>query len=232
MSHPLPELNTLVRVCIGEGDREGYASRVESRDGLVLTLAAPSFAGDLFVTRAGMGLVVRWTGSRGVFEVDGLLEAVDRDESVLVWTIRTVGDIRLAQRRRYVRVAFTDPVILRPAGPPAEGSGVIVVMGIDLGEGGLRVRGPAGACQVGDALIVEFHLDAVVMTVPGTVLRSAPWAGAPGVEAEPARGVGVVPERRDEIVIAFDEPVPAEDVIRRWVLRQQVLARRRGRAPW
>jgi c-di-GMP-binding flagellar brake protein YcgR len=227
VKHVLPDLNSLVRVCIGEGDGEGYASRVENRDGRLLTVAAPSFAGDLFATREGMQVVVRWTGGRGVFEVDGLLETVDHDESVLVWTIRTTGDVRLAQRRRYARVAFTEPLAVHcvedAAGAEATGSWSGV--GVDLGEGGIRLRLPAGVVQVGEQVTVELRLDDEPMTLPGMVLRARPTG-----EADVATSGRPTPV--DDVVVEFSEPVPGEDVIRRWVLRQQVLARRRERAPW
>lgn len=207
MSHALPEVNDLVRVCVA-GDPQGQPSRVEDVIGASLVLAAPSYAGDLVTTRVGMAALVRWTGARGLFEVDVVLDEVRRHDAVAVWVVHPTSEVRVQQRRRYARVHAKMPMVFVPCGDkPAE---VVDGAGVDLSEGGLRARVAADAIGEGARLQARFALDDEAVSVLGSVIKVRPA------------------ERQSEIVVIFDEPVADEAVIRRWVLRQQILARRKA----
>lgn len=206
MSFALPEVNDLVRVCV-DGDPHGQPSRVEDVSGPSLLLAAPSYAGDLVTTRVGMAALVRWTGARGLFEVDVALDEVRRHDTVAVWQVHATSAVRVLQRRRYARVRADVPMVFVPrADTPPE---VVDGAGIDLSEGGLRARVPAGAIAEAARLQARFALDDQAVSVLGSVIKVTPQG------------------RQSEIVVIFEEPVADEAVIRRWVLRQQILARRK-----
>jgi c-di-GMP-binding flagellar brake protein YcgR len=207
VSHALPEVNELVRICVAD-DRQGQPSRVEDSTATTLVLAAPSYAGDLLTTRVGMAALVRWTGARGLFEVDVALDRVRRHDAVAVWEVHPTSEVRVQQRRRYARVRAELPMVFVPrADTPAE---VVNGTGVDLSEGGLRARVPAGAIVEGARLQARFALDDEAVSVLGSVIKVA------------------VAGRQAEVVVIFEEPVADEAVIRRWVLRQQILARRKA----
>lgn len=205
MTHPMPGVNHLVRVRVGD-DVNAHRSRVEDVAPAALLIAAPSYAGDLLTTRVGMPLSVQWTGPRGVFEVDGELAEVLRRGAVTLWSVRVTSPVRVVQRRRYARARCEVPMTFQSCDPPAE---EVTGTGVDLSEGGLRARVPAGTLAETARVQARFVLDGQAVTVVGSVIKLVPQPRAP------------------EIVVIFEQPVDDDAVIRRWVLQQQILARRK-----
>ncbi|MGN6087871.1 MAG: PilZ domain-containing protein [Actinomycetales bacterium] len=208
----LPAVNALVRVAVKPEDLQGFPSRVEavehdpSHSAPRLVIAAPGFVGDLVTLVDGMPLLVRWTGSAGVFEVSGRLESVAA-EGVKVWRVELVGDIRRTERRRYARASSSTPLRL----VPLRDTPVVVLAGwvSDLSEGGLRGR-VSGRVAPGERVRAHVTLDERQLQADGHV-----------IDVREGDRHGEL-----ELVVRFEEPVREEDLIRRWVLRQQVLARR------
>lgn len=210
MTLQLPDVNTLVRVDV-VGDGAGHPSRVEDRDGQRLLLAAPRYGGDLAAPQPGDLLAIRWTNLRGVCVAPAEFVAGQRRPMPL-WEVQAVGTVEIEQRRRYARAPASDPVAIVRR-PPAEVALTAVVGGqlVDIGEGGMRCRLAGAAPEPGEDLQVRLDLDGEQVEVTGQVLRCFTVGDA--VEA----------------VVAFEEPVRCADAIRRYVLRQQVRARRTAR---
>jgi hypothetical protein len=217
----LPQVNTLVRVVLE--DDEERPSRVESDDDGLLTVAAPWHAATL-APAAGEPLALRWATVRGICEIAATLVAVAWEHQVPLWRVRAEGDIRVLQRRRFVRADASAPVTVAPvpAGPDAERIEPVMATLTNLSEGGARCRvenitalEQAGLVADG-AIELRLSLGAAIVHVVGEVVRitpDVPWTA----------------KDRAEIVAAFEAPEQAADLIRRYVLHQQVLARRAAR---
>jgi hypothetical protein len=217
----LPALNSLVRVVLA--DEEERPSRVESHDGGLLTVAAPWHAATL-APQAGEPLSIRWPSVRGICEVGATLVAVDRENAVPLWRVQPEGEVRILQRRRFVRADASAPVTVAPIPENTETGRIEPVMATlsNLSEGGARCRvegitalEKAGLVEDG-AIEMRLSLGAAIVHVVGVVIRITP-------------DVPWTPKDRAEIVAAFEAPDQAADLIRRYVLNQQVLARRAAR---
>jgi hypothetical protein len=219
----LPPLNSLVRVVLA--DTEERPSRVEAADGGLLTVAAPWHPAAL-APAPGEALAVRWASVRGIHEIAAILVAVERENALALWRVQTEGEVRILQRRRFVRVDAIAPVTVVPMNADADCTNQPQpVLGtiVNLSEGGARCRvegltalAAAGLAEDGE-VEVRISLGAVVIRVVGIVVRvipDAPWT----------------PKDAAEVVVSFEAPDHAADLIRRFVLTQQVLARRATRA--
>ena len=219
----LPHVNSLVRVAVDPEDLQGYPSRVEAvataalaavsaelgTVGVVgsrLAVAAPSFAGDLLTADEGLPVLVRWTVKNGVASVQAELERVEHGE-VTTWVVRVTSAVEHLQRRRFARARATTPLHLVPLRDAP--SPVLPGWVSDLSEGGLRGR-VTGKVTPGERVTAHVQLDELHLRTIGEVLD---------IRASGRHG-------ELEVVVRFEEPVREEDLIRRWVLRQQVLARR------
>jgi hypothetical protein len=132
-SHPadvvLPGVNALVRLTIGAGpglDDDPVATNVPSRiedvvpaDPRVkgsrpqLLVAVPHYAGDVNVPRPGAACAVSWVSSDGVYDLPtGFLERVVVGPTVWAWRVEVIGHAERAQRRRFVRVPWTRPIVV------------------------------------------------------------------------------------------------------------------------
>ena len=205
----LPVLNALVRVRLGDDGGSSYASRVEDTDGAELLLAAPSYAGDLREPVPGDGITLLWTGVRGMYSARVQFAGIERSGGVRCWHVRVTGAVRVEQRRRFARVPIGAPVQVEVEGRPDSVVGRV----LDLGEGGVRARfEPAADLRPGDRVSLRLGLDARLVVIGGSVLR---------VLARTADG--------QEVVLVLDEHRLHSDAIRRFVLQQQLLARRAAR---
>jgi hypothetical protein len=203
-----PEINALVELTVVGG--EAYASRVEDRQGDLITVAAPLDLLVADVPEIGRQVVLRWTaGARGRYVAPAEVVEVHH-EQVSTWEIKITGQLWIEQNRRYVRGGGGEPIRLRrmlePEDPAVDGRVV------DISE--RSVRGQVGRFEVkaGDPVVARIVLDEDVVEVEGYVLR---------VLDQPEHvGAGVV--------VIFEPDEHQATVIRRYVLRQQLLARTRA----
>jgi hypothetical protein len=222
VSATLPAVNSLCRVVLGDTDER--ASRVESDDNGLLTVAAPWHAASL-APGPGEPIAIRWPSVRGICEVAATLVAVERENVVALWRVQTEGEIRILQRRRFVRADATVPVTVAPVPADADCGALpepVLATAVNLSEGGARCRveGLAGLTAHGlvedGEVDLRINLGAAVIHVVGEVIRitpELPWTAKDAAE----------------VVVAFDPPEQAGDLIRQFVLHQQVLARRAAR---
>jgi hypothetical protein len=218
----LPAVNALVRVVIGDEDQE-RPSRVEADDDGMITVAAPWHAATV-APEAGDPLALRWATVRGICEIAASLVSVEWENKVPLWHVQTEGEVRILQRRRFVRTDASAPVTVAPVPENPDTQRIEPVMAAltNLSEGGARCRvdkitelEKAGLVADG-AIELRLSLGAAIVHVVGVVIRithDVPWT----------------PKDSAEIVAAFEAPDQASDLIRQYVLHQQVLARRAAR---
>jgi len=212
VTEQLPPVNSLLPV-VFPGDEEEHPSRLEDCDGPLLAIAAPCYAGDLVLHGPGATLALRWTAQRGLYEAPAELVEVER-RSIPLWRVRLTGPVRVLQRRRYARAEVSGPVSIHPVdgevGDAVDGSLV------DVGEGGLRCRmDDPSWVRPGLRVEADFTLDDAALRLPGEVLRILPVREG---------------DRGEIVVVVFDEPVQQAELIRRFVLQQQLQMRRAARA--
>ena len=199
----LPDVNTLVRVAIGE-DSLLLPSRVEEVDSEEILIAAPAYVGDLAVLAAGDVISIYWTHSRGVCSLPAEFVRAERDR-IRLWRLRPAGALEVVQRRRYTRVQAAGAVSLVDNGVDV----VRVGWMIDLGEGGVRCRLAPGSFSADHPVECRLSLDGELVVVPGSVLRADP--GVAGSE---------------ELIVTFDVDSSVCDKVRKFVSAQHRLARR------
>jgi hypothetical protein len=200
-----PAVNTLVDIRFPDG-RE-YPSRVEDLEGETLRLAAPFNIG-VEPPRPGDEFEVRWTaGPRGRYLAPIRLVTEIRAH-VKTWHVEVAGPIWIEQRRRFVRGGGGEKIKVRPteSAPGPELIGEVV----DLSEGGLRCWVGRGALDVGQPVMVTVGLGTEEIELTGTVLRVS--------TRELSRGL--------DLVVAFDLTDGLASLVRRYVMRQQLIARR------
>jgi hypothetical protein len=222
VSTTLPGVNALCRVVLDATDER--PSRIEADDNGLLTIAAPWHAAAL-APEPGHPLAVRWPSVRGICEVAATLVAVERENAVPLWRVQTEGEVRVLQRRRFARADAVAPVTLTPLSQDGDPAALPVpVLGtvVDLSEGGARCRFDgmtqlaAAGLRSGGEVELQISLGAAVVRVVGLVLRVSPDMPRTADDA-------------GEMVVAFEAPEHAGVLIRRFVLEQQVLARRAAR---
>jgi c-di-GMP-binding flagellar brake protein YcgR len=204
------------------GDLIRLPTRVEDTAEGSLVVAAPSFRGDLHVVAPGLAVAVAWAGARGQSRQDFLIAEVVR-RRVPAWDLAPCGDVVVEQRRRYARVPASGAVRLSPVeGDPLQreadrADGVVEPLLdahlVDLSEGGSALSVPAGSwLQLGRLVRMSFALDGAPVDQVGQVVRSLH---------------SLDPDLL-EVVVAFSEPVPAADRLRRYVMQTQIRQRRGG----
>lgn len=203
----LPEVNMLVELAVFGGG--AYPSRVEDRDGDVVTLAAPM---DLLVSdvpEIGQRVTMRWTaGRRGRYAAPGKIVEM-RHERVATWDVVVTGPPEIEQHRQYVRGGGGEPIRLRRTLDPKEPA--VDAWVVDISERSARGRFKKVDFQAGDPVTARIVLDDDVIEVEGTVLRRIE-------QPEPH----VV-----DVVVVYEPSETQATAIRRYVLRQQMLSRAR-----
>jgi hypothetical protein len=250
----LPGVNVLVRLTIGattDPDDPPLAANVPSRiEDVVLAdprvkgsrtqlyVAVPRYPGDVDVPRPGTACTVTWVTSDGLYDLPaGFVERVVVGPVVWAWRVEVSGRAVRAQRRRYVRVSWTAPVVLdvvpvvrlnRPVDGTCPVDGVSLVDGadaegdavhgttLDLSEGGIRCLLPLPPLPTGQLVRVHLKLEGDQLTLEGTVIRVRVAARAPGAP------------RQCETGIAFTEPDRYGDLLRKVVFGEQRRVRRSG----
>lgn len=197
-------------------------SRIEDTGETSLVVAAPGFRGDLHVVAPGLPVAVAWAGTRGRSRQDFLIAEVVR-RRVPAWDLAPCGEVAVEQRRRYVRVPATGAVRLSPVpGDPLQREvdpvdvaqePVLPAHLVDLSEGGSALSVPVGTwLRLGRLVRMSFDLDGAPVDQVGQVVRSLD---------------SLDPELL-EVVVAFSDPVPAADRLRRHVMQTQIRQRRGG----
>jgi len=188
-----------------------FLDRVSASSGLrsaELLVVAPHVESASVLPEPGALLLLGWTTERGIYTCRAVLVSV-APPPASGWCVRVAGAIEKVQRREYARAELVGAVAV----VPHSGGPVRVVKGhlTDLSEGGLRA-GLDGPLVPGSAVEVHMELDSIPVALPGHVLRSTASAGA-------------YPVFETVVTLALDEAHAA--ALRRVVLRQQLLARRR-----
>lgn len=263
----LPGVNTLVRLTIGAGPAPGddpVATGVPSRiedvvpadprvkgSRLQLYVAVPHYPGDVNVPRPGTACQVSWVGPDGVYDLPtGFVSREMVGPVVRAWRVEVTGLAERAQRRRFVRVPCTKPIVVDVI-PVAT-----LVPHVDTGdgvEGGAEVGGGAdtgGGAEAGGDPWSEggtVHGSTLDLSEGGTrcVLPPPPvCSGQPvrvhlEVEGEQLALDGTVvrvkmtaakpgARPRCETGIVFTEPDLYGDLLRRFVFSEQLRSRRTG----
>ena len=179
-------------------------------DELMLTL--PSDAAPESRPRVGDKVTLRWpAGSRGRFAVDATVVPAPDDERVGV-IVRGVPE--LEQQRQFFRGGGGERIRLLQHGP--DGAAVYTGWVQDLSERGARAHFADVRVRDGDTLMAQIELEDETVDVAGTVLRIAVLPDNVGAYS-----------MRVEVVGLFDAEEQQARVIRRYVFKQQLLARAR-----
>lgn len=202
VSGPLPELNALVDLTYGGVD---YLSRVEDATGDTVAVAAP-LNGTLEPPELGSPMSLRWgAGGRGRYVAGTRLVAMRRADRFHSWQLRLDAPAVIDQRRRFARAGGGEAVQLSN-----RWAGSVTGEATDVGEGGLRCRFPYADLRAGEPVEVSVWLGADLLAVKGWILRV--------LDDLPGKGI--------DVAITFDLDERTAGVVRRYVLHQQVQARR------
>jgi hypothetical protein len=201
-----PDVNTLVEIV---HDGREFPSRVEDGSGTVLTLAAP-LGGTLEPPEPGSVFRLRWSaGPRGRYLAQFRLIDIVRG-TVSVWNAEMVGEAVVEQRRRFVRSGGSEPVQVR--GEEAAAGETVNGRIINISEGGIRCILHESALTERQAVSVTMRLDDRILAVEGQILRTTR---------------GETP-KETIVVIVLDLTESDAGIVRRYVMQQQILARRRA----
>jgi hypothetical protein len=204
----LPKINELIEVAVPGG--ESYQSRVEDDAGRQVTVAAPLNLLVSDMPEIGSKVAIRWTvHGRGRYAVPGKIVEL-RHGTVSLWVVEITGPTNLEQNRNFVRGGGGEPIQLERTGP-TPGEEPVKGRVVDVSERSVRGRFAETDLKAGDTAAVRIVLDDVVVTVSGSVLR---------VVEQPDR-------TGTDVIAVFQADEAQAKVIRRYVLRQQMLARAR-----
>lgn len=208
---PELEINTLIEISLPDGPQ--LPSRVEDTEGPILTLAGPPSL--LEPPQPGDQIKLLWSaGPRGRYVAPVQLVEIVKG-TLPLWRVKLAGETSVEQRRRFARVPVEEPVQLR--GKPKEDIQARIV---DISEGGLRCRLDEDALEEGvlvddvlgegQAVSISMRLDDRTLSVRGRVLRIFRGQSSKDLEL-------VITMQLDDNEAGF---------IRRYVMREQIRARR------
>jgi hypothetical protein len=220
----VPAISTLVEMTLSDEPVRGV--RIDGIDGARMRLSMPAPL-RIPTPRPGVSVpcarhtppaspqvgdevTLRWSAAaRGRFAVSAVVREVTGTQSV---TVDVLSEPTLEQHRNFVRGGGGEQVRLRPLGAAAaaETAGWIR----DIAEQSLRAHFCEVRVSAGDPLRLQIQLDHDTIEVTGSALRVD--------ELPPAAGRPVI-----EVVAVFTADEVQAQVIRRYVLRQQFLARAR-----
>jgi hypothetical protein len=203
-SSELPEAGTLVEMT-ASGDPVRGVRVVHAEDGVVtLSLALAA------VPPMGAVVTLRWAaGARGRYAQEALVVGVDENRV----DIRADGPARIEQQRNFVRGGGGEQVLLLRAGEP-DTLGWIR----DISEQSVRAHFADVAVQEGTEFRLRILLDPDVVEVHATAVKVASLR-----QSVPQRG----PMSLEVVALLTADETQAQ-TIRRYVMRQQLLARSRN----
>ena len=251
-SDALPEVNDLVRVSVaGSGVQAdgALADAVRSRVENVLlndatggsrrySVAAPRYRGDAELPSVGTPCTLEWPGEQGlwILPVAFVGEELAR-EGLRVWVLDTIGPPRQRERRAYVRVPWSVPIMLTPrsaaevrqavagglqgrtmAAEPADQETLHEISGqtSDISEGGIRALLAAPPPPDDLGVIVHLEVSGEHFELPSRICWAKP-SGRPDT-------------LQFEAALAFDNPDRHGDRLRPLLFAEQLRIRRAGLA--
>jgi hypothetical protein len=200
----LPEINALVDLA---HDGTEYLSRVENVAGHSVSIAAP-LNGTLEPPEPGSAMSLRWSaGPRGRYSAGATLLSMRRPKGTgrQFWNLQVDGPAELDQRRAFVRAGGGEPVQLA-----SRWGGSLAGEATDVGEGGVRCRFGYADLRVGEPVGVAVKLGPDLLAADGWVLRV----------------IDDIPRRAVDVVVTYALAERDAVVVRRYVMQQQILARR------
>jgi len=202
---PLPQAGTLVELELTLRDEPLAGVRVVSSDDAALTLSMPVAA----MPAEGVAVTVRWpAGHRGRYALPAKVVKVDENRCEVV----AAGEADIEQQRHYVRGGGGEQVLLRRPGR-SDAQGWIR----DISEHSVRAHFADVDVSEGDRFRVRVALDLDVVEMEAVAAKVAGLR-----QSIPARGPMSV-----ELVAVFTADETQAKMIRRYVLRQQLLTRAR-----
>jgi hypothetical protein len=203
-----PAISTLVEMTAADEPVRGV--RIDEIAGSRITLSPPPAAP--VQVSAGDQVTLRWAaGERGRYRVDGRVLEMLGSRLVVEMSAAPV----IEQNRRYVRGGGGEQVRLHRVGSggSAEHAGWIR----DISECGIRAGFPSVGIDDGDLLRITVHLDDDTIEVQATVTKIT--VRPPETPGPAATAV--------EVIATFAADESQAQIIRRYVLRQQLLTRTR-----
>jgi hypothetical protein len=203
-SHPFPDADSLIEITPAS-DEPVRGARVIQTDGqlviLSLTLAE--------VPTEGTPVTLRWpAGLRGRYVQTGTVVGVDENRV----GVELTGEPDIEQQRHFVRGGGGEEVLMRRPGQ-SDATGWIR----DISEQGARAHFADVELHEGDDIVLRFLLDPDLVEVEAVASKVAMLR-----QSIPRRGPISV-----EVVAVFTTDETQAKVIRRYVLRQQLLTRAR-----
>jgi c-di-GMP-binding flagellar brake protein YcgR len=207
----LPEVNSLLYITVK--DELNHRSRVEDRDGALLTVAAPIGAGDVEIPEDGSELTVFWTGTRARYVLPVRMMGRTRGHPAR-WHLLALTDPIRKTRRRFVRGGGGGPIELVPKTVEIrERRAADAVRGqvIDISEGGVRCRVAQADLVPGDPVVVRVQLGDCSLQILGRITSQRPEPDQPGVD----------------VIVTYHPSEADAQVIRRYVFQWEIAERRR-----
>jgi hypothetical protein len=203
--YALPGTGTLVELAASDGSPTCGVRVVAARDAVV-TLSMARAA----IPAVGVSVTLRWSaGPRGRYVLSGTVRSADENRI----DVAAGSAPRVEQNRNFVRGGGGEHVMLRRPGC-ADAVGWIR----DLSERGIRAHFAGTDLAEGDQVDLHIELDADLVEVTATATKVASLR-----QALPHPGPLSV-----ELVAVFTPDETQAQVIRRYILRQQLLTRARS----
>ncbi|GII26143.1 PilZ domain-containing protein [Planosporangium mesophilum] len=214
MSEPMPEVSSPVSL-VHEGTE--LESRVEMINGATVVVAAP-FNETVEIPDLGAVLKLSWVaGPRGRYVVDARLTSTARVEGVPMrcWSLTVESEPVLNQRRRFVRAGGGEAVRVRP-----KERDDIVISGAasDISEGGVRFRINGAKPDAPDRVMLDDGVPVTTVVQLGDDMLDADGAVLRTIDDRIGKTV--------DMIVTLELTERQAELVRRYVMRQQVLARR------
>ncbi|AGL14598.1 hypothetical protein [Actinoplanes sp. N902-109] len=204
LAHHLPDAGSYVEMTAA--DEQAARVRVVHAEGVGLTLSAPLAA----MPRVGSSVTLRWSAApRGRYALPCAVVEVEENRVA----VRPAGEAQVEQQRHYVRGGGGEQIILRRPGW-LDAHGWIR----DISEHSVRAHFEGTNVAPGEELQLWMQLGHEIVDLAATASRVAmlPQQVPPGPMSV-------------EIVALFDAADESQArVIRRYVMRQQLLSRTRA----
>ncbi len=203
-TYQLPDAQSLVEMTVGDEPLSGVRVVRSADDVVTLSLALDS------VPDEGVAVTLRWpAGPRGRYALPGRVDRVDGNRV----EVRATGTPDVEQHRHYVRGGGGEHVLLLQ-----RGRGDTLGWIRDISEQGVRAHFADVDLTAGAEVGLRVQLENDIVELDATVVKAA------GLRQQvPQRGPMSI-----EVVALFRPDETQARTIRRYVFRQQLLARTRG----
>lgn len=202
-SYQLPDAQALVEMTVDGEPRSGVRVIRSADDVVTLSLALDG------IPDSGTTVTLRWpAGPRGRYALPGTVVQVDGNRV----DIRAAGTLQVEQQRNYVRGGGGEHVLLLQ-----QDRGDTLGWVRDISEQGVRAHFADVELTEGDEVGLRVQLERDIVEIRATVVKVGTLR-----QMIPRRGPMSV-----EVVAVFTPEESQATVIRRYVFRQQLLARTR-----